>query len=379
MRHRDIRVFGHAARVLIAVIAALLLSPPSQAEEAGVPCVPLPATRAKPPSLPPGPPPGARETDALAAVRPKPICPEGQVPDVKALQQGAPTRFKGNPLLRPGAGSEPSPENRAGKRSRFLTFEEVYGGGQTPFRSTNAQSCDGINYNPGEGCYYYASAALQQTIYGAGMTLSVNRPAYVRVRGTGHTLAEISIQGGEDDGDIVEIGWNVAPEQYGDADPHLFVFHWFGMVGTCYDACGFEQVSNVYYPGMNLSALVGRDVKIAYVLSNGDWWAWFDNQWLGYFPGSLWPEPFAKASLTQWFGEVVADNGVPPKTQMGAGSFPAIDSAAHMTELCTVVASDGPCLPSDQHFVAVSPPAASRYYGIKRTGASALRYGGPGR
>jgi hypothetical protein len=366
--------------VAIAVLLSLAVSIKTLRAEQ-VPCIAASSAREKPQVLPPGPPPGLRAggQDDLAALRPKPACPEGQVPDVKGIDPNGPGHMKkGNPLLRPGART-PAQDRSAVTLSPFLSFEEVYGPGQKPFRMNSTGSCDGISYEPGAGCYYYASAALRKTVYGGGMVLSIHRPEYVRVGGRGHSLAELSIQGGGNDGDIVEVGWNVSTDDYGDANPHLFVFHWIGGAGTCYDACGWQQVSNVYFPGQSLSTLVGKQVSIGYALINGDWWAWFDNQWLGYFPGSQWSTPFDKASLTQWFGEVVSDNGVPPQTQMGAGAFPARAEAARMFGLCSILENGGACLSSEDYFIVVAPPQASRYYGITRTDASTIRYGGPGK
>jgi hypothetical protein len=45
----------------------------------------------------------------------------------------------------------------------------------------------------------------------------------------------------------------------------------------------------------------------------------FDDQWLGYFPGTEWDNSYTKSALLQWFGEVASQNGVPPRTQMGDG------------------------------------------------------------
>jgi len=126
--------------------------------------------------------------------------------------------------------------------------------------------------------------------------------------------------GGEKDGDIVEIGWNVSTHQYeGSADPHLFVFHWQGWQGTCYDGCGWEQVSQKFYPGQNLSELVGKEVSAGFAFHEGNWWAWFADEWIGYFPTEEWDGKFTQGKLVHWFGEVASLNGVPPRMEMGGG------------------------------------------------------------
>jgi hypothetical protein len=144
----------------------------------------------------------ANEEDQLAAVQPKRACAEGQVPTPRAYKPDKPGPMKGNPLLRPG--SERNPTDRTG-RNAFLSFDQVY---KKKNMLRAARPCDGTVYEPGGYCYYYGSAALQQNVYGAGMTLSIHRP---KVEGSDHTLAELSVQGGPNNGNIVEIGWNIRP------------------------------------------------------------------------------------------------------------------------------------------------------------------------
>jgi hypothetical protein len=209
------------------------------------------------------------------------------------------------------------------------------------------------------------------------MTLSVNRPTYVNAGAQGHSLDEISIQGGANDGNIAEIGWLVSTDQNGDADPHIFVFHWVNWDGKGYNGFGWQQFSNKYYPGQNIAALMGRDVYIGYVLFQGNWWAWFDGQWLGYFPGALWQNAFTKLSLIQWFGEVASTSTAAPQIQMGDGILPPPPAAAHMRTLCDVDAGAWLCRIGDRQSLA--PPTLAQYYDVKRVAPGELRYGGPGK
>src|SRR5438552_12366679 len=197
------------------------------------------------------------------------------------------------------------------------------------------------------------------------MSVSVERPQYVSTSETiGHAFNEIAVQGGRDNGNIVELGWNVSTEQNGDADPHLFVYHWINARQTCYDGCGWQQYSGTYFPGMNLNQIVGRQVYVGYVVFQGNWWAWFDNQWLGYFPGSEWSDNFTRSELIQWFGEVSSSNGVPPRTDMGNGRLPANPAAATMATLCDVDAAAWVCWYRDMQVLGSTVPA---YYDISRT------------
>jgi len=115
------------------------------------------------------------------------------------------------------------------------------------------------------------------------MTTSIAKPAYVNTGGEGHSLDEIALQGGASNGNIIEMGWFVDSEMEGNVNPHIFVYHWINGAETCYDTCGWQQWSTTYHPGMDLGSAVGKKVYIGYVLYQGNWWGWFDNQWMGYF------------------------------------------------------------------------------------------------
>ena len=205
------------------------------------------------------------------------------------------------------------------------------------------------------------------------MTTAVARPAYVNTGGAGHTLDEIALQGGSDNGNTVELGWFVSTDVYGDADPHIFVYHWVNGAESCYDDCGWQQWSNTFYPRQNVASLIGREVYIGYVFWQGNWWAWFDDQWMGYFPGSLWGGAYSKTSLIQWFGEVASLDGVPPQTQMGDGIHSPARTAARMRTLCDVDAAAWVCWYRDQQSVAT--PTTLQYYGADRIGFGDMRYG----
>lgn len=207
------------------------------------------------------------------------------------------------------------------------------------------------------------------------MTNSIDSPAYVNTGGSGHTLNEIAVQGGPNNGNIVELGWLVSSDQEGNNNPHIFVFHWKNWVGTCYDGCGWQQWSNTYHPGMDIGGALGKQVYIGYVLYQGNWWAWFDDQWMGYFPGSEWSGQYTKTSLIQWFGEVASANGIPPQTQMGDGQLPAAANAASMATLCDVDAKAWVCWYRDQQSLSRT---VAKYYDISRVAFGATRYGGPG-
>ena len=318
----------------------------------------------------------------------KPLCRTGKVPMQKNVSADITRKRveKGNPLLGQDAGREML-QLEGDARGEFIrrhvrTFEEVYKAKRpaagreappAPPGPPGAPACDGVlSFG---SCYYYGSAAFSTVADGGGMIASIETPQYVNSGGSGHSLDELAIQGGEGNGNIIEIGWLVSTEQYGNANPHIFVFHWKNWNPTCYDACGWVQWSNTYHPAQDLRSVVGKKVYIGYVLWQGNWWAWFDNQWMGYLPGTEWDGKYTKTSLIQWFGEVASQNGIPPKTDMGNGLFSNAAKAASMTALCDVDAKAWVCWYRDRQTVADTVPA---YYDIRRVAFGAVRYGGAG-
>ena len=308
------------------------------------------------------------------------LCSDGQVAVPSSTKHFKPDVPKGNPLLgniRDRRAFERSPGEVV--RRSLRPFKQVYwkGRGDEKHHATTLPmpdpACDGVAYFG--SCYYYGNAAFRRAADGGGMTTSVERPAYTSGESGGHTLNEIAVQGGEGDGNIVELGWNVSTDQYGDPNPHLFVFHWINWAPTCYDGCGWVQYSGTYFPGMDLGQIVGRQVYVGYVFYQGNWWAWFDNQWLGYFPGTEWGGAYTRSGLIQWFGEVSSSNGIPPRTDMGNGRFPADPAAASMQTLCDVDSAAWVCWYRDMQVLGATVPA---YYDIARTAFGATRYGGPG-
>jgi len=283
---------------------------------------------------------------AVPAITIKPVCPVGEIPVVRALRKGLPN---GNP-----------------DQARLARGHDQGLAGRGP-QAPAGPPCDGT-FEDGY-CYYWAGATDSRTDQGGGHTMTIEKPVVV---GAGHALEELSVQAGKSGGNIVEIGSSVSS---GDPDPELFVFHWLNWNPTCYDGCGYQQYSNTYYPGMDLSPLVGHQVYDGYVFYQGSWWAWFNDQWLGYFPGSLWDGQFQASQQVQWFGEVATNNGVPPFTQMGDGLFASSPHAAPMSTLCDVNAAAWRCFYYDQQSLYQTGP---KFYTVAHTGFGAIRLGGPG-
>jgi len=203
---------------------------------------------------------------------------------------------------------------------------------------------------------------------GGGVVTKVENPAISSGSGT-HSLFEISVQGGTGNGNIVEIGWI---KNVGDAAPRLFIFHWKAFVPGCYNGCGWVQWSPSIVPGMVVNA--GSESYMGWVYYQGNWWAWYANQWVGYFPGTIWDGAYNKVSLVQWFGEVYESDPT-PETDMGNGRRPVDAAAARMWYPCTVDAAAWVCwIHPTPSLTTPSIP----WYTIQNVGGSAHRYGGPG-
>jgi hypothetical protein len=178
-----------------------------------------------------------------------------------------------------------------------------------------------------------------------------------------HSLAELSARS-EDGLLIVEVGWTVDRGVNGDDRPHLFVFHWVDGVATCYNGCGYHQVTGI----KSGAALPTGKTKFGIRHHNGSWWIQVNGKEIGFFPDSLWGGRYTRAGLTLSFGEVAAGSGN-PCTDMGNGKFANSASAAAMSGLGLF---NGPAVNID---VNATKPAL---YTAQKTGTDKFRFGGPG-
>ena len=217
--------------------------------------------------------------------------------------------------------------------------------------------------------YYYASSAQHATAAGAYGTYLVEDPTTPVVGGSAgtHSLAELAVES-SDATQIVEIGWSVAPLQFNDNAPHLFVYHWVNGASTCYDACGFVSTSSSITPGMTLAT--GTSAIFQVVYANSNWNLYYNGTRFGYFPGSLWSGAFTSVGFTQWFGEVALPaTTAAPCAQMGNGEFAGTPGADTISDMGFI---DGPP-------VSVIPMATNpTYYSIAVTAPNAMSFGGPG-
>jgi hypothetical protein len=360
--------------------AAVAQEPPSNA----IKCVKRePAVEPPRPVLPSLRPTSGKGEEHEAAPKLKPVCPEGEVP--APVTPSTRHFIKGNPMLRSYAAPGPA-RPLAGdfvNRNLLMPFDQVYwkrdGKAARPPSNrphSSGDPCDGQSWF--DSCFYYGTASEQVVADGGGMTLQIEDPSVVGDNGN-HSIGEMAVMGAGGAGgtlDDVEMGFSVSPDQWGDKAPHLFVYHWNDGNETCYDTCNWNQVSNTYYPGMDLTPLVGKFVYIGWVQYRQAWWGWFNDQWLGYIDDSVFNTPFTKTAQIQWYGEVASDNGIPPLVQMGDGQFPSQTTAAGMTTLCYVNAKAWVCYYNDNQSTGATD---TNYYDIKNhTSFGGVRYGGPG-
>ncbi len=215
--------------------------------------------------------------------------------------------------------------------------------------------------------YIYNVGSQAAEAEGAYATMSIAKPKLDRY--DYHTLAELAVQSG-DGRQIVEIGWNVDRVVNGDDDPHLFVYHWVHRQTSCYNGCGFVQVSKNVKPGDTLAYGVAKKFGIQFI--DDAWWVAYDSEWIGYFPETLWTDQgvkFNRLGLVQVFGEVAASDAK-TCTEMGTGKPPKAKEggSAYITNVGFV---EGPLLAT------LNISSSNDHFAVDPMSARTFRYGGP--
>ena len=164
-------------------------------------------------------------------------------------------------------------------------------------------------------CYDYVSGRQFTDASGASVRMLQAAPRVKAGDQQSHSLQELAVQS-TDRKSTVEIGWTVDLGLNGDTRPHLFVYHWVNGAESCYNACGFVPVSHRIKAGMAVRA--GTSARFTIWNLTGDWWLFYNEQPVGYFPGALWPDGFDRAQVITAFGEVAHANGTSCE-QMGDG------------------------------------------------------------
>jgi hypothetical protein len=218
--------------------------------------------------------------------------------------------------------------------------------------------------------YFYAGKIQVKTAIGAFASLSQHKPNLAL--SDSHTLAELAVQSA-DGKQIVEVGWTVDRiVNKNDSNPHLFVFHWVNGKETCYNGCGFVQVSTTRYPGMPVK-VTSSPQQVAIKYFKGNWWVLYQNEWIGYFPGSLWNSQFTQVGMTQWFGEVASSQSQ-TCTDMGNGKFGTAPNSAFFRDMRLLIS------PTQSEPAKTLPGKITipSYYNQQSSKGSSFYYGGPG-
>ncbi|KAL3507408.1 hypothetical protein ACH5RR_032790 [Cinchona calisaya] len=189
-----------------------------------------------------------------------------------------------------------------------------------------------------------------QTYYGAKASMNVWEP---QVQNPNEfSSSQLWILGGDSsDINVIEAGWHVFPQLYGDNRTRLFIF-WTadGYKSTgCYNlqCSGFVQTNNVFTLGGTLSPLStfhGSQFEIDALIwkepSQDAWWLQCNNIIIGYWPTSLFTSLANSAPIIEWGGLVFSSesDGQHTTTQMGSGHFPeeGFSMASYMKNLQVV-------------------------------------------
>ncbi|XP_054811313.1 uncharacterized protein LOC129312663 [Prosopis cineraria] len=231
--------------------------------------------------------------------------------------------------------------------------------------------------------------------YGAKATINVWKPDVQQPNE--FSLSQIWLLSGTFGKDLnsIEAGWQVSPDLYGDNNTRFFIY-WTSdsYQGTgCYNlfCSGFIQTNNEIALGATISPLSGYggsqyDITILIWKDpkQGNWWMQYgNNQVLGYWPASLFPNLSDSATVIEWGGEVVnsESNGQHTTTQMGSGHFPeeGFGKASFFKGL-QVVSEDNQLVPPSG---IATYTDQSNCYNVKSGSSSSwgsyFYYGGPGR
>ena len=211
---------------------------------------------------------------------------------------------------------------------RFQKLEDIYrkypkeiGSSTPPAPHEYAHAYRGVN-NIGSSAYFNVWAPY------------VEQP-------TEFSLSQLWVPGGTGDQlQTAETGWQVYNQIYGDNNPHLFIYFTTHAYNHSYPGCynldcpGFVQTNaNVILGGAfsPVSTIGGNqyDIKLMYcrdVTKTQNWWLMVGDQWVGYYPNSLYnTQGIAyQSSRIDYGGEIVntAAGGLHTTTQMGSGRFP---------------------------------------------------------
>jgi hypothetical protein len=194
--------------------------------------------------------------------------------------------------------------------------------------------------NPASG-HFYAMTQMRVNNYGGDGYISVWQPFVLFP--TEQSLAQVAISSGElpIPMETIEAGWTVNGALYGDLATRLFVY----FTTTAYkelgdfkggynmNQAGWVQVSRTKTPGTRLTSVSVAggpqvDFYIRVELHEGKWWVRYDDEFIGYYPASIFGADRlgTSAKVLQFFAETNDDPNIEGMTvnDMGSGKFPGL-------------------------------------------------------
>ncbi|XP_054813492.1 uncharacterized protein LOC129314147 [Prosopis cineraria] len=190
-----------------------------------------------------------------------------------------------------------------------------------------------------QGHYEYALVFLKgNKYYGAKGTMNVWNPRVQQSQEFSLSAIRILNDADSENLEIIEAGWQVNPELYGDTNTRLYTF-WTSDSNEntgCYDllCSGFVQVNAEVALGSSIKPLsIYNDINSQYQITitiwkdrgSGDWWMLLgSDKLIGYWPSTLFSSLSDSVTVIEWGGEVLNSeaNGQHSTTQMGSGHFP---------------------------------------------------------
>lgn len=185
----------------------------------------------------------------------------------------------------------------------------------------------GSTRSPATNDRYYAVWRQHGTFYGTSGYINIWDTAGPIEGDT--SIAQMIVMRGDE---AVEAGKIELKGLNGNNEPHFFVFYRGinSTKGYNFRNNAWKQISDKIAPGMSLTSRKSirgghqGEIRIMVKLFKGNWWVSVDNEWVGYYRGSLFSASGIrdKASRIDWYGEVY-DVSAPSatSTDMGSGKF----------------------------------------------------------
>jgi Neprosin len=288
-----LRYRGTASLIAALVFVGLLAPAGAQAAPYTSPslydCQPRDPNMAKPPPPPELPPQVAAQLpEAIASDHLEAVCPEGEVPEPTGAKQFP----KEAPTVLDSSTAGNAKASAAGAR-------KIGAGGHRKHDHRVPRAT--ASREPIGGSWYSWALGLQQYSGSKGVNglwvSQTNEQPYIPSGESelgAHSLGQLWAinNGGNGCFSTVETGWSESVGQFHDANPHLFVYAFDCGVGLGYSSNEYGgihwvQSSSSVFPNQ---VLTHNDTFHVYGarMDGNNWWIYYDGQWVGYIPHSVW-------------------------------------------------------------------------------------------